>query len=52
MTELKCRKNSSLKVQVGSVLLIKEKKKEKKKKTKRKKGSELASKSPPLDVAF
>lgn len=31
MTELKCRKNSSLKVQVGSVLLIKEKKKEKKK---------------------
>lgn len=51
MTELKCRKNSSLKVQVGSVLLIKEKKKEKKK-TKRKKGSELASKSPPLDVAF
>lgn len=31
MTELKCRKNSSLKVQVGSVLLIKEKKKKRKK---------------------
>lgn len=37
MIELKCRKNSSLKVQVGSVLLIKEKKKERKQKEKKEK---------------
>lgn len=53
MTELKCRKNSSLNLQERSVLLIKqegnqkEKKKKEKEKSKRKqkgKGDELASK--------
>lgn len=56
MIELKCRKNSSLKVQVRSVPLIKQKRKQTKKtkkgKEKRKTGNELASKNPPLDVAF
>lgn len=54
MIELKCRKNSSLKVQVISVPLIKKKKKEKKreKENKGKKGYKLSSKNPPLDRAF
>lgn len=52
MIELKCRKNSSLKVQVISVPLIKQKKKKREKENKGKKGYKLSSKNPPLDVAF
>lgn len=58
MIELKCRKNSSLKVQVRSVPLIKQQKNKKannrkeKRQMKGKRGNELASKNPPLDVAF